>query len=134
MQALLIAWAGSRGRLAFAWRSDLRHGVGAFLVFYAIGLYPILGEFLGHEYPAAPSFGITPCPLTVYTLGLLLWATRLPVWITVIPVLWAFIGTIAAWHLGMAEDLGLIAAAALAVGLWTIHREPFRRKPETPPE
>ena len=31
---------------------------------------------LGQRYPAVPMFGITPCPLTIFTCGLLLLARR----------------------------------------------------------
>lgn len=126
VQALAFALASSRDRLAFVWRWDLRRIIGAFLVLYAIGLYPLLGQFMGHEYPAAPSFGITPCPLTIYTLGLLLWADRLPWWLVPIPIAWTAVGSTAAWRLGMWEDLAMLAAALLALGLWLVHREPFR--------
>lgn len=77
--------------------------------------YPIVGFLVGHRYPAAPTFGV-PCPTTIFTLGLLLWSTGpLARRLTVVPVLWAIVGTSAAVNLGMTEDLGLFVAALCAV-------------------
>jgi hypothetical protein len=39
-------------------------------------VYPLLGIRFGHSYPRAPLFGVAPCPTTIFTFGLLLWATR----------------------------------------------------------
>ena len=66
----------------------------------------MLGYFLGHRYPAAPSFGL-PCPTTIFTLGLLLWKRdKMPAWLFLIPLLWSAIGFSAALVLGMKEDVG----------------------------
>ena len=118
-QALLLAWLGVwRGRLAFSGRAGARADgawtVGAVLVLYALVAYPALGYVLGHRYPAAPTFGV-PCPTTIFTFGLLLWARPpVPRVLLVVPVLWSLLGVSAALQLGMQEDFGLVAAAALA--------------------
>ena len=94
--------------------TTLRGWIGAGIMAYALIGYPILGMALGHVYPAAPTFGV-PCPLTIFTLGLLLWSDRpLPWTLPAIPLAWAAIGTSAAFALGMREDLGLTIAAVLA--------------------
>ena len=80
-------------------------------------MYPLLNVLLGHRYPAMPTFG-APCPTTIATFGLLTWATPRPPWfVWPIPVLWALVGTSAAFALGVREDLGLLAAAGLAVAV-----------------
>ena len=46
-----------------------------------------------HSYPGAPTFGITPCPVTLFTFGLLLLATTPVPWLLlVIPVAWSLVG------------------------------------------
>ncbi|HET7563810.1 MAG TPA: DUF6064 family protein [Gemmatimonadaceae bacterium] len=80
-------------------------------------VYPLLGAVQGHRYPAAPTFGL-PCPTTLFTLGLLMWAApRTPRLVLVIPILWAVVGTSAAVQLGVWEDAGLAVAAVLTVVL-----------------
>ena len=57
------------------------------LVAYAAVLYPLLGQWSGHVYPAQPTFGITPCPVTLFTFGaLLLTSAPLPRWLLIIPL------------------------------------------------
>jgi hypothetical protein len=112
---LLIRVGVVGGRLAFAPPRDLDGAIGALLVGYALVGYPLVGALVGHRYPDAPTFGV-PCPVTIYTLGLLAWTTR-PVSrvVLAVPLLWALLGTIAALVLGMPEDLGLTVAAAFVV-------------------
>jgi Family of unknown function (DUF6064) len=118
VQAGLLIWFGViRARLQLAPRVDAAGVFGAMLVLYALVAYPLLGNALGHSYPAAPTFGL-PCPTTIFTFGLFLWARpRIPLSLVVIPVLWALVGTVAALQLGVGEDAGLAASALVAVSL-----------------
>ncbi|HEX5829803.1 MAG TPA: DUF6064 family protein [Gemmatimonadaceae bacterium] len=113
-QAALFIWLGViQRRLAFRAHPDVHGVLGALFVAYALVGYPILGVALGHRYPAAPTFGL-PCPTTILTFGLLLWATMpVPRALLVIPVLWTAIATSAALQLGMREDLGLLVAGVV---------------------
>jgi uncharacterized protein DUF6064 len=117
VQGLLLLPLGGHKELVFEPRRDLAGVMGALLVIYALVIYPALGFVLGRRYPALPTFGL-PCPTTIFTLGLLLWArpaaTRR---IVVIPLLWAAIATAAALRLGVREDLGLTVAALIVVGV-----------------
>jgi hypothetical protein len=87
---------------------------GGALIVFALVLYPAIGYALGHRYPAAPTFGL-PCPTTIFTLGLLLFARPAPRWVIVVPLLWAAVGSVAAFQLGVPEDLSLLAAGAMAL-------------------
>jgi hypothetical protein len=74
-------------------------------------IYPVIGIFLGHGYPNSPCFGIAPCPATIFTFGLLLWTDKkVPKYVLIIPLLWSFLGPIAAMKLGIREDIGLLVA------------------------
>lgn len=117
---------------AFAWQGCFKRGlqfeagwlpqkvIGLVLITFALVGYPVAGEILGYRYPAAPTFGL-PCPTTIFTFGVLLMATpalsRLQV---IAPLLWALVGTTAAFVLGVVQDLALIAAAV--AGLWLLAR------------
>lgn len=115
LQAVLLAWAALSGRLVFERRRDAGAAAGAAAILYAMALYPALGHALGHRYPTLPTFGL-PCPTTILTLGMLLWARPGSVALLApIPLLWAAVGTSAALRLGMREDFGLAIAAMLLV-------------------
>lgn len=121
VQGLLLLHAALlRADLRFTPASGWRAALGWALVAYAALLYPLLGTVTGHRWPALPMFGITPCPVTLFTFGVLL-LTRDPVprRLLVLPFAWALIGGSAAFLLGVPQDwpllIGGVAAAAL---LW----------------
>jgi hypothetical protein len=113
--AALFGWHAHRGTLVFRWQPGLRGVFGVALIAYALAGYPALGWLLGARYPAVPTFGL-PCPTTIFTLGMLLFAERpVPRAVFVVPLLWACVGTVAAFSLGVPQDLGLLAAALVAL-------------------
>ena len=73
VQAVLFLVAGlQKNRLVFSYTPTLKGITGAVFIFYALLLYPVAGGyFLGHAYPASPTFGL-PCPTTIFTFGMLL--------------------------------------------------------------
>jgi hypothetical protein len=114
VQAVLFAEAALRRRIAFRFSSSPRAFAGVALVAYAAVVYPIVCCALGHEYPRAPTFGVTSCPTTIFTFGVLLLSTgAFPPWLVVVPLAWSLVGASAALQLGIREDLGLVAAAVL---------------------
>jgi hypothetical protein len=119
LQGLLWLWAGVvHPRLSFRAGRDLPSLVSGAFVLYAMVVYPIIGALLGHGYPQSPSFGVAPCPTTIFTFGLLLWTDRpVPRPLLVIPLLWSLLGVSAAISLGIREDLGLVVAALLGTAL-----------------
>jgi Family of unknown function (DUF6064) len=113
-QAALFLVVGviSRG-LTFRFRADAFGAVGGVLIGYALLLYPLLGLVLGHQYPAAPTFGV-PCPSTIFTFGMLLWIRgRVPWYVLVVPAMWAAIAVGAALNWGVFEDIVMPAAAVV---------------------
>jgi hypothetical protein len=115
---LLLWFLVIRRRVSFRAAPSWRGGVGLVLLVYAFAIYPAIGWALGHRYPASATFGL-PCPTTIATLGLLLWATnRPPAAIMAIPWLWAVVGTLAAFRLGIREDIGLLVALVFSVWGW----------------
>jgi uncharacterized protein DUF6064 len=116
-QAFIFGGLGAREKVhGIAPRNDFSGWAGGALVFFGVVGYPLLSVFEGHLYPSQPTFG-APCPTTIFTLGLLIWAwDDIPGFALVIPVLWAIVGTLAAFQLGVREDLSL-AGALVVVGL-----------------
>jgi hypothetical protein len=113
VEGLLLAIAGATRRLEIgatavsAWRA----AIGWSLIAYSLFLYPAIGVVSGMTYPAAPVFGITPCPLTLFTWGVLLMARAVPWWLVVIPSAWALLGGSAAFLLHVPQDWPLFATS-----------------------
>lgn len=81
-------------KLSFRFRLKRDQIIGAIFILYAMIAYPLIGFALGHWYPRAPMFGVAPCPTTIFTFGLLLWAKKpVPIYLIAIPLIWSIIGT-----------------------------------------
>lgn len=130
-EAAALAAAGVvRGRLRFRGGANGSTLMACALMLYALVVYPLVGQAAGHSYPAAPTFGL-PCPTTIFTLGVLVLAARLPKTLLVVPLAWAVVGAFAALQLGVVEDLGLpIAGIATALLVFVTPNGSSRRIPE----
>lgn len=128
VQGLLFAHAALlRSELRFTRGQGLCAWVGWALIAYSALIYPLIGV-AGHGYPAMPMFGITPCPVTLLSLGVLLLAQQpVPRRLLVIPLVWALVGGSAAFLLAVPQDWLLIASGLLVVPwLWRRTSVPFR--------
>lgn len=113
LQGILFFAAFIKPRLSFHLRQDTYSIAGILFIAYAMIGYPLVGYFLDHKYPQAPVFGLTPCPLGVFTFGMFMLAdTKLPKYLLVIPLLWAVAGYVPASR-GVLEDIGLIVAGVV---------------------
>jgi uncharacterized protein DUF6064 len=134
VQGTLFAWLAFRApAITYRPRSTVATIVGAILIVYGVVAYPVLGHVLGHRYPSAPTFGV-PCPTTIFTLGLVVWAdTSLPRRILIIPLAWCVVGISAAITLGMIEDFGLLIAAVATLLARGVRRGDDRSSRLVPP-
>jgi hypothetical protein len=119
IQAILwLVFGVVRPKLSFRVEINPYSVTGMVLIVYAMLIYPIIGMLLGHGYPRSPSFGVAPCPTTIFTFGLLLLTSaKVPKFVLIIPFLWSLLGVWAALSLGIREDIGLLVAGMLSVGL-----------------
>jgi len=139
IQGVLFLLLGvAKPSLSFKVGEDWRSAVGAVIVTYAMVIYPVIGFLTGYEFPRYPVFGIAPCPLTIFTLGLLQWSDRkLPIAITVIPFIWGLMGIMPVLALNVWADVGEILSAVIGFPL-VLHRNSkldnslFARIPPTP--
>ncbi len=117
LQGFLFFYCGVlKSCFSFEFRKDLSSFVGALVILYGLVIYNLIGPLFGHSYPYSPLFGLAPCPTTIFTLGIFLWADKkFPRYLLIIPGVWAIIGTFAATSFGIREDLGLIPAAFLSL-------------------
>ncbi|MBI3595104.1 MAG: hypothetical protein HY200_09115 [Nitrospirae bacterium] len=125
IQALLFVYFGNiKQHLSFKLMSGIPPVIGAIFIAYALVVYPIFNYYFGHIYPRMPVFGVAPCPTTIFTFGILLWATeRVPIYLIVIPLLWSFIGVSAAINLGIKEDFGLVIAGIVGFTLILVNNQ-----------
>lgn len=128
LEAILLVAAGVMSdRLRFSFEGDAYGYTGAVFLLYALVAYPLLGALAGHGFPDGPTFGL-PCPTTIATFGVLLWATRrVPGWLVAIPAIWSLIGTGAAVQFGIPEDYGLLLAGVAGTGLVLLKNRRLRR-------
>lgn len=114
-----LAYAGiANNKLRFVLRSNPPSFVGVAFIFYAAVAYPLFGMAAGHTWPSMPIFGVTPCPVAIFTFGLLLMTTgRFPHWLLVIPFLWSLIGGSAAILLDMPQDWPLLVSGVVTIAL-----------------
>lgn len=104
-------------RVSFGFEGNLYSVVGIVFIAYALIGYPVFGYFLGHRYPESPAFGLTPCPLTVFTFGLLLLTDKKVPWpLLIIPLLWA-IGGVMPVSVGILEDIGLVITGVVGTAM-----------------
>src|SRR5690242_18042344 len=95
----MSAWSASdwcgvlHEQLRFTPGRNVTTAIGGLFILYAMVLYPLLGLAVGHIYPQAPMFGVAPCPMTIFTFGMLLWTdVRLPKWVLAVLLLWSLLG------------------------------------------
>jgi Family of unknown function (DUF6064) len=121
-QGLLFLYEGvARNRLSFRASQGFNGILGSVFMAYALVIYPFIGYRLGQIFPSSPTFGV-PCPTTIFTFGLLLWADReISLRLLIIPVLWSIVGTSAAWNFGIKEDFGLLIAATMGTAAIVQH-------------
>jgi len=125
---LLVLFGVILHKLRFGFSTSPMPLVGACFIVYAMVVYPLLGVRLGHTYPRVPMFGVAPCPATIFTFGLLLWAARpLPGYLVIIPLLWSFIGMSAAINLRVPQDYGLVVAGAIGSVLILVGNRKLRK-------
>ncbi|MFX1606771.1 MAG: DUF6064 family protein [Promethearchaeota archaeon] len=124
IQGIILLFNGVfKDTVSYTWKSDSRHYLGALLILYALVLYPLVGFLHGRVYPEYPIFGIGPCPITIFTIALLLWGDTRPTrefWI--IPIFWGFMGIAAILVYEVYADVVLVLAGL--IGLYYFMRWP----------
>ena len=116
VEGCYLVYAGVyRDQIRFGLRPILATAVGISLMAYTAIAYPLIGVATGHRYPEMPMFGVTPCPVTIFTFGMLLLTLRpVPNWLFVIPFVWSLIGGSAAILLNVPQDWLLLVSGFIA--------------------
>jgi hypothetical protein len=115
-----------RKKISFEHRKTPNNIIGILFLLYALIIYPVLGQNLGRGYPYSPTFGL-PCPTTIFTFGILLFANKKMPWhLLIIPLLWSIIGFTAALTLTIYEDVGLLVAGVTGFVLLMIENRKLK--------
>jgi hypothetical protein len=116
--ASFIVYGTIQGRIKFTFRNDLAGWTGFAFIAYSMVLYPFIGRLAGESWMQIPEFGTAPCPVTIFTFGMLLFATPLfSRWMLAIPFAWSIIGGSAAFLLNIPQDWVLLAGGLVAFAL-----------------
>ena len=118
-QGLCLAIVGVlQGRLGSGFRRRPREWIGVAFVACAAVAYPMIGALTGHANGELPMFGGTPCPVTIFTFGLLLLSTKpIPRFVFVVSFVWSLVGESAAVFLSIPQDWLLLASGLISIPL-----------------
>lgn len=117
-------------RFDFGRKEWLSSIVGALFIVFSMLLYPLLGYSFGHKYPAAPMFGVAPCPATIFTFGVFLFArTKIPGYVFLLPLLWSLVGMSAAINLRVPQDYGLVIAGVIGTAMILMNNNKIKKFP-----
>lgn len=104
-----------KNRLHYRLTRDLDGMIGIMLLTYALVVYPVLSQLLGHPYPNNSTFG-APSPTVIFTIGFLfLLEGKIPTRIIIVPLVWSLVGFFAFISLNIREDLGVMIAGVLLI-------------------
>jgi len=123
IQSFVFLFVGVfRSSLSFKLGSDRQSVIGAVMIIYAMIIYPLIGLLTGHSYPEYPIFGVAPCPVTIFTFGVLQWTdSKVPVFVAIIPLVWALLGVMPVLTLDVWADVGLILSGIIGFPLILVH-------------
>jgi hypothetical protein len=113
-----VFFAGAlRPRFSFRFEPGVYSIIGILFIAYAMIGYPVVGHFMGHDYPRTLPFGLVPWPTTVFTF--MLSDRKAPRYFLVIPILFT-VRAVVPVSRGVREDVGLIVAGVVGTALMLI--------------
>lgn len=130
VQGLLFTVLGAaEAALSFSPAISPYSAVGAVFIVYATVIYPAVGFLTGYPYPRYPIFGSAPCPVTIFTWGLLLWVSRkVPLRVAAIPFAWGIMGVVPVLVLNVYADIGLVLSGIMGLSLILLHNRSVERE------
>ena len=98
---LLFVYGTALGRLRFGFAVNTIPMIGTGFIIYALVLHSLFGGIFAR----CTIFGVAPCPVTVFTFGLMLWASRpFPLFLVIVPLLWSLLTLLPSGNSSMPSD------------------------------
>jgi len=113
---ILLYFGVIKDTASYSWKPGSRHFFGLLFIVFGLVIYPFVGVLTGRVFPEYPVFGIAPCPVTLFTIGLLLWSDKKPsLPLVVIPIFWALMGVVPVLFYGIYADIVTILSGIIAL-------------------
>ncbi|MFW5879514.1 MAG: DUF6064 family protein [bacterium] len=115
LQGVLFLVIGlAKHKLHYRLKRNWYSYAGIVFILYALVIYPLIGFLLGHGYPKGPIFGVAPCPVVIFTFGVLLFVDKkVPIYLLFFPLLWAILSLYPIIMMGIIADIGEILVALI---------------------
>jgi hypothetical protein len=123
IQGLFFLYFGVyRKSLSFRFQQNLLGYLGLILIIYAIAIYGLIGFVTGYPFPFYPLFGTSPCPVSIFTIGLFLWADkRISPIVLIIPLVHGLIAFVPVIGFGIYADIILVLSGLITIFLLYRH-------------
>jgi len=117
IEGLLLLYQTIKLKITFGTSKQVYTIAGLVMVFYTMIGYPLIGLLIGHRYPYTALIGLFPCPLALFTFGMLLLSgSIIPISLLLIPSFWGLSAVM--WiSIGIWEDIGLLLGSIVGVYL-----------------
>ena len=113
---ILLYFGVIKDTVSYSWKPGSRHFFGLLFIVFGLVIYPFVGVLTGRVFPEYPVFGIAPCPVTLFTIGLLLWSDKKPsLPLVAIPIFWALMGVVPVLFYGIYADIVTILSGIIAL-------------------
>ena len=84
---------------------------------------------MGHGFPQGPIFGVAPCPVCVFTFGVLLFVDKkVPISVLLFPLLWALLSLYPIIMMGIIADIGEIVVAVIGFTLIVMRNRRYKQR------
>jgi hypothetical protein len=130
VQGLIFLYVGFvKSGLEFGFNGKWYNYIGLSFVAYALLVYPLIGSISGHSYPGGPIFGVAPCPVCIFTVGMLLLSAqkKAPLFVMGIPFLWSLTGIYAVLAMGVYADAGEVLAGVMSAAIMLLNHRKSER-------
>lgn len=133
LQGILFLIVGlSKNKFNYKIQRNWYSYTGLLFILYALVLYPLIGSLLGHPYPRGPIFGVAPCPVVVFTFGVMLFVDqKVPLSLLVFPLIWAILSLYPIIMMGIIADVGEIIVAVIGFALIVIRNRKYEQRAST---
>jgi hypothetical protein len=106
-----------KDKLTFTFTTQSKDYVGYFFIIFGLIIYPVISYIIKDSFDKTIALGLL-CPTTIFTFGFFILANKkFPIYLLLIPTLWAFVGLRAAVSFGVYQDYMIMIVAICAIAI-----------------